>query len=99
MTKGSGNITVRLDQPDLLENLVEQLARRRYDIGFCNQVVPEGWQGLEVSSAEIYTSGSLSFSPTAIEPAINLPFITAFLFTCIKTKDGDYQLALSSSLS
>ena len=94
------NITATLDQPELLENLVEKLASRRYDIGYSREVVPQDWQAVETSSTETYISGTLSFSGLTNDDAfINTPFITSMLFTCIKGKEGDYRLLWSSSLS
>jgi hypothetical protein len=94
------NIVATLDQPDLLENLVEKLASRRYDIGYSNELVPQDWQAVETSSTETYISGTLSFSGLMNDDAsINIPFITSMLFTCIKGKEDDYRLLWSSSLS
>ena|SRR5215467_16287253 len=93
------NIAAVLDQPDLLENLVEKLATRHYDIGFSNQVVPKDWSAIETSSTETYVSGTLQFDPADDDIFINMPFITSMLFTCIKDKETDYQLLWSSSLS
>jgi hypothetical protein len=94
------NIVATLDQPDLLENLVEKLASRRYDIGYSNEIVPQDWQAVETSSTETYVSGTLSFSGLMNDDAsINIPFITSMLFTCIKGKEDDYRLLWSSSLS
>jgi hypothetical protein len=91
------DITAALDQPALLENLVEKLASRRYDIGYCKQVVPKDWKAVEVASAEVYTSGRLSLGTD--QSSINMPFITSMLFTCIKGEDDCYRLLWSSSLS
>ena len=95
------HIDATLDQPGLLENLVEKLASRRYDIGFSNEVLPKDWLAVEVSSAETYASGTLSFSGTfhSDDAAINMPFITPMLFTCVKEKNNDYKLLWSCSLS
>jgi len=93
------DITAALDQPALLENLVEKLASRRYDIGYCKQAVPKNWEAVEVASAEVYTSGTLSFPIEADESSINIPFITSMLFTCIKGRDDRYRVLWSSSLS
>jgi hypothetical protein len=94
-------ITAILDQPDLLENLVEKLASRRYDIGYSKEIVPQEWQAIETSSTETYVSGTLSFSGLTNneDASINMPFITSMLFTCIKGKEDDYRLLWSSSLS
>ena len=95
------NITAILDQPELLENLVEKLASRRYDIGYSREMVPQDWQAVETSSTETYASGTLSFGGVTNndDACINMPFITSMLFTCIKGKEGDYRLLWSSSLS
>ena len=94
-------ITAIVDQPGLLESLVEKLASRRYDIGYSQEIVPADWQAVETSSTETYISGTISFSGllNQEEASINLPFITSMLFTCIKGKEDQYKLAFSSSLS
>jgi hypothetical protein len=95
------HITATLDQPELLENLVEKLASRRYDIGYSREAVPQDWEAVETSSTETYVSGTLSFGGVANndDAFINMPFITSMLFTCIKGKEDDYRLLWSSSLS
>ena len=95
------HITATLDQPELLENLVEKLASRRYDIGYSRETVPQDWQAVETSSTETYVSGTLSFSGLTNndDTSVNIPFITSMLFTCIKGKEDDYRLLWSSSLS
>jgi len=94
-------ITATLDQPDLLESLVQRLAGRRYDIGYLREIVPQNWQPVEVSSTETYVSGTLSFSNRSgkSHDLLNIPFITSFLFTCIKVQDDEYRLLWSCSLS
>ncbi len=91
------HITTTLDQPNLLEYMVERLAYRRYDIGYGSQKVPENTEALETSSAMIYLSGTVAVAEQGEK--VNMPFITSFLFTCIKGSDGVYKLAWSSSLS
>jgi len=95
------NITAILDQPELLENLVEKLASRRYDIGYSREIVPQDWQAVETSSTETYISGTLAFSGLMNDDdvSINIPFITSMLFTCIKGTEDEYRLLWCSSLS
>ena len=95
------NITAILDQPELLENLVEKLASRRYDIGYSREIVPQDWQAVETSSTETYISGTLAFSGLMNDDdvSINIPFITSMLFTCIKGTEDDYRLLWGRSLS
>jgi hypothetical protein len=81
-----------------LQNLVEKLAYRRYEFGFDKINMPEGFHGLETSSTEAYVSGTMSIDEEN-EEHINMPFITCFLFTCIKGKSEPYQLIWSSSLN
>jgi hypothetical protein len=97
------HISASFDQPEFLQNLVERLAYRRYDLGFGNEKMPAGLKALETSSTETYVSGTiaLDFDNETGDPKehINMPFITCFLFTCIKGKTDPYQLIWSSSLS
>jgi hypothetical protein len=96
------HITAVLDQPDLLESLVEKLASRRFDIGYGLEQMPREWKAIEISSTETFVSGTLSLSDNANNAeknAINMPFITPMLFTCIKEEQDSYRLLWSSSLS
>jgi hypothetical protein len=54
---------------------------------------------LETSSTETYVSGTMAIDFEDGEEKINMPFITCFLFTCIKGKTDPYQLIWSSSLN
>jgi hypothetical protein len=98
------HITAFFDQPEFLQNLVEQLAYRHYDLGYGKEKMPRGWKALETSSTETYASGTIALDltgdkETGIEEHINMPFITSFLFTCVKGEKEPYQLNWSSSLS
>jgi hypothetical protein len=95
-------ISAHIDQPEFLQNLVERLAYRRYDLGYADQQMPRGFTALETSTNETYVSGSVSLELPGEEPgmeSIRMPFITCFLFTCIKGKEEPYQLIWSTSLS
>lgn len=94
------HIDAIVDQPGLLENLVEKLASRRYDIGYSNEAVPKDWVPVEMSSTETYVSGTLSLSGSGEnDESVDIPFITPMLFTCTKEKTDDYKLVWSCSLS
>jgi hypothetical protein len=95
--KKSINISTTFDQPDLLEDLVEKLAYRHYDIGYGRERMPKNFEALETSSAETYATGTVAFNDN--DENINMPFITSFLFTCIKGRNGQYKLTWSCSLS
>jgi hypothetical protein len=90
-------IHTTFDQPGLLEDMVEKLAYRRYDMGYSKEKMPDNHLALETSSTETYVSGTVAISDK--EENINMPFITLFLFTCVKGKNDPYRLAWSSSLS
>lgn len=100
------HISAAFDEPEFVQNLVERLAYRRYEFGFGNEKMPAGFKALETSSTETYVSGTMaidfvqqnSFEENG-EERINMPFITCFLFTCIKGKTDPYQLIWSSSLN
>ncbi len=92
------HISAAFDQPELVQNLVERLAYRRYELGYGTQMMPRGLKALETSSTETYVSGTMAIDADNNE-IINMPFITCFLFTCIKGKSEPYQLIWSSSLN
>jgi hypothetical protein len=91
------HIRTTFDQPVFLEDFVEKLAYRHYDIGYSNAIVPHDSQAIETSSTETYVSGTVAIEEKG--ELINMPFITCFLFTCTKGKNESYKLAWSSSLS
>lgn len=93
------HISASFDQPEFVQNLVEQLAYRRYELGFSKQTMPRGLKALETSSTETYVSGTLALDLENGEERINMPFITCFMFTCVKGKTDPYQLIWSASLS
>ncbi len=97
------HISAAFDQPEFVQNLVEKLAYRRYELGFSNEKMPRGFKALETSSTETYVSGTMALDFPADkeneEERINMPFITCFLFTCIKGKTDPYQLIWSSSMN
>jgi hypothetical protein len=90
-------ISASIDQPEFLQNLVERLAYRRNEIGYSRERVPAGYRAVETSSNETYVSGAMSLEMQ--DEVVNMPFITCFLFTCVKGKTEPYQLIWSSSLS
>ena len=86
-----------LEEPDLLQILVEKLAECNVDIGYSLQQVQPGWKALESSSIEVFASGGISFSNN--DESAKTSFVTSFLFTCIKTAQGKYGLTWGHSLS
>ena len=96
-------IFATFDQPDFLQQLVERLAQNRTEHSIYGLNMPAGWAALNTSSNETYVSGTviLDFSNEEnIQPErINMPFITSFAFTCLKDKEGDYELNWSCSLN
>jgi hypothetical protein len=97
------HISASIDQPEFLQNLVERLAYKRTDQGYSRAKTPGGLKALETSSNETYVSGTMSIDMSGDtqtkEDTIHMPFITCFMFTCIKGKSDPYQLIWSSSLS
>ena len=98
--KNALHITTTVDQPDLLKNLVEKLAWRRYDTGN-NATSQEHREVIDTSSTETYISGTIALANETDDPSsrINMPFITCFLFTCKKETKDSYNIEWSISLS
>jgi hypothetical protein len=77
--------------------MVEKLADRRIDIGYSYATVPNEYKAIDTSTTETYVSGTVAIEFNGEK--INMPFITCFLFTCMKGKQKPYQLEWVSSLS
>ena len=92
------HLTASVDKPEVLENIIEQLATRRYDIGYGNAIVPSDWQAIDTSSIETYISGRVEFDYNETQ-RIRVPYITCFLFSCMKKKNDPYDLRWGMSLS
>lgn len=90
-------ITATLLESRMLTNLVEKLAVRRYDIGYCLERVQPGWRAIEASSIEAHVSSVVNLSTE--KDNINTIFATGFLFTCTKETGQDYKLTWVNSLS
>jgi hypothetical protein len=92
------HISASFDQPQLLENMIEKLAYRRYDTGFGKEKMPQGWLANETSTVEAYVSGTIDWEQSPSEK-FRIPFISSFLFTCTRAKKDPYMLKWSISLS
>ena len=90
-------ISATLAEHRLLRSLVEDLADRRYDSGYCLEKVQPGWKAIETSSIEAYVSGDINLSTETGH--FNIPFVTAFLFSCTKGKWLNYNFTWVHSLS
>jgi hypothetical protein len=98
--KGNGSaiaIIATLEDPDLLQILVEKLAECNVDMGYSLQQVQPGWKAIDTSSIEVLASVGIHFSNK--KDSTNTSFVTSFLFTCIKSTEGKYELTWSHSLS
>ena len=74
------HLIASVDKPEVLENIIEQLATRRYDIGYGKAIVPNSWQAIDTSSVESYISGIVEFDYNATQ-RIRVPYITCFIFS------------------
>ena len=95
--KRLSRIAAIIDRPELLEDKVERLALRPFDKAYREQMVLQNWKALETSSTEAYLSGIIRFDGEKDHAGI--PFITSFLFTCVRIKDKNYKMTWSVSLS
>ena len=95
--KKSLHITAIIDQPDFLEDIVEKLALRHTSFGQNDRKLPDNSETLETSSTETFVSGTMVIDDNGEQ--INMPFITPFLFTCVKQSEDTYSLEWGISLS
>lgn len=89
-------ITATMEDPCMLQLLVETLAETKTDLSYSQKKVESGWKAFDTSSLEARVSGGISFSQ---KRKINKSFTTAFVFTCTKSKKGKFDLTWSNSLS
>lgn len=87
-----------VDKPEVLEDIIEKLATRRYDLGYGKAKVPTFLNAIDTSSVESYISGNVEFDYNETQK-IRIPYITCFLFSCTKVKKDPYNLIWSLSLS
>ena len=92
------HLTASVEQPEVLGNIIEELAKRRYDIGYRNAIVPKCLQAIDTSSIETYVSGNIEFDYNETE-RIKIPYVIGFLFSCTKGRNNPYGLTWSFSLS
>ena len=88
-------ITANVEEPCMLQVLVETLAESKPHLPNRFIQVQRGWKILLSSSIEARISGHINVSD---KKTIEIPFVTCFLFTCLKTK-GKHELKWSNSLS
>ncbi|HET9434452.1 MAG TPA: hypothetical protein VFO37_11880 [Chitinophagaceae bacterium] len=90
------HIKATIDEEAFLEDMVEKLALR-HTYTSLSEAKHDNKDLLETSSTETYVSGTIAIE-TADE-RINVPFITSFLFTCIKENEDTYSLEWGLSMS
>ena len=88
------HIKTTIDEEAFLEDMVEKLALRHTNK---RQSIPGINDVLETSSNETYVSGSIAIETP--DEQTNMPFITSFLFTCIKVAEDTYSLEWGISMS
>jgi len=88
-------IKATIDEEAFLEDMVEKLALRHNYTGIDNKLGVN--DALETSSTETYVSGTMAIETKNTQ--INMPFITSFLFTCIKVSKDTYSLEWGISMS
>jgi len=90
--KNSLQITAIIDHPGFLEDIIEKLAMRH-----STESSHFDSTTIETSSTETYVSGTMLIDDN--KEHINMPFITPFLFTCVKRSEDTYSLEWGISLS
>lgn len=94
--KAIGVSTIHQDI-SIFTRLVEKVAGQRYNTGFRKERLQSGWQAIETSSLEADVRVDVELSNP--NDRITIPFVTSFIFGCIKKEGEKYNLAWGSSLS
>lgn len=95
------SVSTSIDQPGLLQNLVEKLATRHISYPPLHRRITNDLRTVETASTETFMAGTLSLNEAADEgdQVARIPFITQFLFTCVQENEDSYRLTWCSSLS
>ncbi|MFL5741565.1 MAG: hypothetical protein ACJ75B_15170 [Flavisolibacter sp.] len=91
------HISALIDQPELMENMVEKLACKNTDIGYAKASITGEWQAVDTSSVEKYVTGTLEVEFD--NETVQIPFVSSFIFSCTKDENHPYRLNWSMSLS
>ena len=95
------SVSVRIETPALLKNMLEALAAQYVDLGYSRAIIPNQCKAIETSSTEVYILGcfDLLFRGSELDKQAIIPFTTSFIFTCNKEKHGSFSLEWICSLS
>ncbi|MBS1632311.1 MAG: hypothetical protein JST10_07020 [Bacteroidetes bacterium] len=85
-----------LEEPVVLQNLVERLAKRDEENSESGLLAGE-WEQITTSSLEGYANGDLIMEDDI--DILNSLFDTCFLFTCIRKQESNYKMIWVCSLS
>lgn len=89
-------VTAYFEEPNMLQLLVEKLAECNCGFGYSQRAQPD-YQTIETSSLEAFVSGRIILSME--DNLIDIPFVSSFLFTCMKAAKNQYKLTWSCCLS
>ena len=92
------HLIASVDQPEMMENIIEKLATRQYAPAYSSATLPSSWKAINSSSVESYISGRVEFDYNETE-RIRILYTTSFLFSCAIKKKDEYELFWSVSLS
>ena len=83
----------------VLKEMIEILATRKSDfrINTTTAELLSNHNNIESSTVEGYLSGDNQFCEG--KDVISMPYLTSFCFTCLRTRNTDYQLVWGISLS
>jgi len=90
------SIDASVEDPSLLQLLVETLAECNPGFNNSYKKVQRGWRSIKTSSIQTRVHGDICF---AGRKSKHIPYATCFMFTCTKQIKGKYDLTWSSSLS
>lgn len=90
-------VETSINEPVLMKLIVEVLAAKNHNGGLAGLRIDENLVALDSSSHETYVTGNIDFEYSNMK--ISIPFLTAFLFSCIKGKSPYFEMKWSMSLS
>lgn len=89
-------IDANVEDPSLLQLLVETLAECNPGFNNSYKKVQRGWRSIKTSTIQTRVHGDITF---VAKKKKHITYATCFVFTCTKQLKGKYDLTWSSSLS
>lgn len=94
---GFSTVTTSVNEPVLMKLIVEELAAKRNNMSMAGQKIDHNLVAVDTSSPESFVTGSIDVEYNSLQ--LSIPYVTGFIFTCLKSKRPFFEMQWAMSLS